>query len=31
MTLCDHVYARPTTQLVEQRDLLATELKAQEG
>jgi 2-oxoisovalerate dehydrogenase E1 component alpha subunit len=31
MTLFDHVYARPTTQLVEQRDLLATELKAQEG
>ena len=31
MALFDHVYARPTTQLVEQRDLLATELKAQEG
>ncbi|GAA0641976.1 pyruvate dehydrogenase (acetyl-transferring) E1 component subunit alpha [Kutzneria viridogrisea] len=31
MSLFDHVYAVPTPQLAEQRDLLATELKAQEG
>jgi 2-oxoisovalerate dehydrogenase E1 component alpha subunit len=28
LTLFDHVYATPTPQLVEQRDLLATEMKA---
>jgi 2-oxoisovalerate dehydrogenase E1 component subunit alpha len=31
LSLFDHVYARRTPQLVEQRDMLVTELKAQEG
>ncbi|MBV8931192.1 MAG: pyruvate dehydrogenase (acetyl-transferring) E1 component subunit alpha, partial [Kutzneria sp.] len=31
LALFDHVYATPTPQLAEQQDLLAGELKAQEG